>query len=177
MYISAEQVAASGRAGVDVLHKLSQAQFAAFEQVAALNLSAGKALLAGGIKHARALLAVKGARDLMQLNAAAAEPVFDKAIIYARELNALAAQARVEMLKQSELRAVEANRAVIGILDEMAKGAPAGSGVAAAAIKSALAASNASYESYAAVARQAANASKRNGSSRAASAAKRTQRK
>ncbi len=162
MYVSAEQIAATGKAGMDALITLGQAQFAAFEQVSVLNFNTGKVVFEDGIKHAKALMSVKGARDLVELNAAAAQPAFEKAIAYSRDLNSVAARARAEVSKLSESRAVELNRTAISLLDNMTKTAPVGLGVAVSAIKSVLAAANAAYESYTRVAKQAADMAEAN---------------
>jgi len=68
MYLSAEQIAATGRSGMDTLLAFAQAQLAAFEQVSALNFDAGRAALEGGISHARAFMSVKRALDLVGLS-------------------------------------------------------------------------------------------------------------
>ena len=160
MYFSAEQIAATRKAGMDALMALAQAQFAAFEQISALNFNAGKAVLEGSVSHVKAFVSAKRAQDLVELNAAAAQPVFEKAIAYSRGLNSVAAQARAEIVKLSEARATEANRAVIDILDNMTKAPPAGLGIPVITIKSVLAATNAAHENYASVVKQAADAAK-----------------
>jgi phasin family protein len=162
MYVSAEQIAATRKAGMDALISLAQAQFAAFEQVSALNFNTGKAVLEGGINHAKAFMSAKRAQDLVQLNQAAAQPLFDKAIAYSRDLNAVVAQARAEVFRASEARAIEANRAVIKMLDDMTKTPPAGLGVPVITIKSVLAATSAACENYAGFAQQAADMAKAN---------------
>ena len=162
MYLSAEHIAATGKAGMDTLITVAQAQFAAFEQVSALNFNAGKAVFEDGINHAKALMSVKGAQELAELSAAAAQPAFEKAIAYSRDLNSVVAQARAEVSKLSKLRAAEMNRTVISVLDNMTKTAPAGAGVVITAIKSILAATNAAYESYNKVAEQAAGMAEAN---------------
>jgi len=173
MYLNAEQVAATGKAGMDALNTFAQAQLATFELVSALSFNAGKAVLEDGINHAAALLSVKDARDLLELNAAAAEPGFERTLAYSRDLSSVAARARAEFFKLSESHAVELNRAVIGMLDGLSKTAPAGSAVTVSAIRSALAASNAVYEAYGKVARQAADADEVNIPGPAAAAEKR----
>jgi phasin family protein len=177
MYLSAKQIAATGKSGMDTLIALAQAQFAAYEQVSALNFDAGKAALEGGISHAKALMSAKHAQDLVELSAAAAQPAFEKAIAYSRGLNSMAMQARAEVLNLSESRAVELNRAVISILDNMTNPAPVGLGVPAIAIKAILAASNSSDQNSTEVTTQAPDAAKAKTPSSATSAAKRTKKR
>lgn len=171
---SAEQVAATGKAGIDALNTFAQTQLAALELVSALNFNAGKAVLEDGVNHATALLSVRSARDLLELNAAAAEPGFERALTYSRDMNSVAARARTEFFKLSEAHAVEMNRAVISILDGLSRTAPAGSAATVSAIKSALAASNAVYESYSTVARQPTDADENDIPGAIAAAQKRT---
>jgi hypothetical protein len=59
------------------------------------------------------------------------------------------------LTKFFEVQAGEFNKNVVGFLDKVAKNAPAGSDVAVAAVKSALAAANSAYDSFAKVAKQA----------------------
>ena len=173
MYLSAEQVAATGKAGMNVLNIFAQAQLATLELVSALNFNVGKAMLEDGIDHAAALLSVKDARELLELNAAAGQPGFDRALAYTRDMNSVVARARAEFFRLCESHAIEVNWAAIGMLDELAKIAPAESAVSVSAIKSALAASNAVYESYSKLARQAADADEADIPAPTAAAAKR----
>jgi len=62
---------------------------------------------------------------------------------------------QAEMTRFMESQAAEYNRSVVGLLDKFAKNAPAGSDVAVAAVKSALAAANSAYDSMTKVAKQA----------------------
>jgi len=59
------------------------------------------------------------------------------------------------LAKFLEGQAVEFNKNLVGLLDKVSKNAPAGSDVAVAAVKSALAAANTAYESFNKVAKQA----------------------
>jgi hypothetical protein len=67
----------------------------------------------------------------------------------------LAAQNQAEFTRFAEVQASEVNKNVVGLLDKFAKNAPAGSDVAVAAVKSALAAANSAYDSLSKVAKQA----------------------
>jgi hypothetical protein len=79
----------------------------------------------------------------------------EKAIAYSRSLYEVAAQTNGELAKFLEAQAAEFNKNLVGLLDKVSKNAPAGSDVAVAAVKSALAAASTAYESFNKVAKQA----------------------
>jgi len=79
----------------------------------------------------------------------------EKAIAYSRSVYEVAAQTNGELAKFLEAQAVEFNKNLVALLDKVSKNAPAGSDVAVAAVKSALAAANTAYESFNKVAKQA----------------------
>lgn len=113
MNANRDQIIAMGKASADAVNKFAQTQFSTFELVYSLNFKAAQAAFADGFNHAASLLSVRGARDLVELNVAAAQPAFERAIAYLRELNMVAAQAQAGLLKLSELRAVGASRAAV----------------------------------------------------------------
>jgi phasin family protein len=155
MYVTPEQIAATNKAGVEALLGLANSQFAAFERWSNLNLNATKAAFEDSMNHAKALLGAKDAQEFINLNAAAAQPALEKAIAYSRSVYEVVAQSQAELTKAAEAQAAELNRSVVGFLDKVSKNAPAGSDVAVAAVKSALAAANTAYDSFTKVAKQA----------------------
>ena len=155
MYVTPEQIAATNKAGVEALLGLANSQFAAFERWYNLNLNASKSAFEDGVNHAKALLGAKDVQEFINLNAAAAQPALEKAIAYSRSVYEVAAQSQAELTKAIEAQAAEVNRNVVGFLDKVSKNAPAGSDVAVAAVKSALAAANSAYDSFTQVAKQA----------------------
>ena len=74
---------------------------------------------------------------------------------YSRSVYEVAAQTNGELAKFLEAQAAEFNKNLVGLLDKVAKNAPAGSDVAVQAVKSALAAANTAYDSFNKVAKQA----------------------
>ncbi len=155
MYVTPEQIAATNKAGVEALLGLANSQFAAFERWSTLNMNATKAAFEDSMNHAKALLGAKDVQEFINLNAAAAQPALEKAIAYSRSVYEVAAQSQAELTKAVEAQAAELNRNVVGFLDKVSKNAPAGSDVAVAAVKSALAAANSAYDSFTKVAKQA----------------------
>lgn len=155
MYVTPEQVLAANKAGVEALLSIANTQFAAFERLSALQFNATKAAFEDSVSLTKSLLAAKDVQEIVNLNAAAAQPSLEKAIAYSRSVYELAAQTQGEMNKYVESHAGEFNKSVAGLLDKVTKNAPAGSDVAVAAVKSALAAANSAYDSMTKVAKQA----------------------
>jgi phasin family protein len=155
MYVSPEQVSASGKAGVESLLGLANAQFAACERLWALNLDATKSLFEDSVNYARAVMGAKDAQEMVNLSAAAAQPALEKALAYSRKVYEVSTQTQGEVTKLVEAQAAEMNKNMVSLLDKFAKNAPAGSDVAVAAVKSALAAANTAYDSLSKVAKQA----------------------
>lgn len=155
MYITPEQIVSSNKAGVEAILGLAHSQFAAFERLSALYFNTTKAAFEEGVGHAKALLNAKDAQEYINLNAAATQPTLEKVIAYSRSVYEVAAQTNGEMAKLLEGQAAEFNKNLVGLLDKVSKNAPAGSDVAVAAVKSALAAANTAYDSFNKVAKQA----------------------
>jgi phasin family protein len=155
MYVTPEQVSATGKAGIESLLGLANAQFAACERLWNLNLTATKSAFEDSVNYARAVLGAKDVQEVVNLSAAATQPAIEKALAYSRKVYEVSTQTQGEVTKLVEAQAAEMNRNMAALLDKFAKSAPAGSDVAVAAVKSALAAANTAYDSFSKVAKQA----------------------
>jgi phasin family protein len=176
MYATPEQIAATNKAGVEALLGFANSQFAAFERLSALNFNATKSAFEESVDHAKSLLGAKDIQEFVNLNTAVAQPTLEKAIAYSRSVYELAFQAQGELAKLAEAQAAEFNKNLVGLLDKISKNAPAGSDVAVAAVKSALAAANSAYDSFNKVAKQATEIAEANFAA-ATSAAKESHKK
>lgn len=156
MYVTPEKIAASGKAGVDTLLAFANAQFAAFEKFAELNLNAAKATFEEAAGHVKALAEAKDPQEYAKLNTAFAQPAMDKAVSYGKHVYDIAAQTQASMGKIVEAQAAEANKAFTTLLDTVSKNAPAGSDPVVTAMKTALAAVNGAYDNISKAAKQAA---------------------
>jgi len=172
MYVTPEQIVANNKAGAEALFAFANANFAAYEKLAALNFNASKNAFEDSVNHAKALLNAKDIQEFVNVNVAAAQPNLEKAIAYSRSVYELTTQSQGELTKFFEAQAGEFNRNIVGFLDKFAKNAPAGSDVAVAAVKSALAAANSAYDSFAKVAKQASEIAEANIAAATATVAK-----
>ena len=156
MYVTPEQIVANSKTGVEILLAIANSNFAAYEKFAALNFNATKTAFEDGMNHTKALLNAKDVQELVNLQRCrrAAEPRQGDCLL-AQRVRSSPPQRRPRLTKLFEGQAGECNKNVVGFLDKVAKNAPAGSDVAVAAVKSALAAANSAYDSFTKVAKQA----------------------
>ncbi len=154
MFTTPDQFAETNKANIEALLNLANTAFASAERFAALNLNTARTLLEDSVANTKALLAVKDIQELISLQTTLAQPGVEKAVAYSRSLYEIAAQTQEEISKIVEAQFTEANKSVATALDKAAKNAPAGSDVAVAAVKSAIAAANSAYDSISKAAKQ-----------------------
>lgn len=162
MYTTPEQLAGANKANVETLLTVANTAFASAERLAALNLNTARTILEDSVNNAKSLLAAKDAQELVSMQAALAQPAFEKAVAYSRSLYEIATQTQEEFSKIFDSQYVEINKNVSSALDKAVKNAPAGSDVAVAAVKSALAAANSAYETMNKAAKQVAEMAEAN---------------
>lgn len=155
MYVTPEQVVATNKAGVETLISLAHSQFAAFERLSALTFNATKSAFEDSVAHTKAVLNAKDVQELVNLNTSAAQPTIEKAIAYTRNVYEVATQSQGDLTKLVEAQTSDFNKSVVALVDKVSKNAPAGSDVAVAAVKSALAAANSAYDSLSKISKQA----------------------
>lgn len=157
-----EQIAALNKANVETLLSLANASFASAERLAALNLNTARSVLEDGIATTKALLSAKDIQEIVNLQASLAQPAVEKTVAYTRSVYEIASQGQEELSKFLETQVSELNKNLASALDKAAKSAPAGSDVAVAAIKSAIAATNSAYDSLSKTAKQVAEIAEAN---------------
>lgn len=162
MFATPDQLAAANKTSVEAVLSLANTAFAGAERLAALNLNTARTLLEDSVANAKTLLAVKDVQELLSLQSALAQPAVEKAVAYARSVYEIASQSQEEVSKLVEAQVAELNKAVAAALDKAAKSAPAGSDVAVAAVKSAIAAANSAYDSVSKAAKQVAEMAEAN---------------
>jgi phasin family protein len=155
MYVTPEQIQAAQKATVESLLAVANAQFAAFEKLANINAGAVKSAFEDSIANTRALFGAKDVQEFVTLQNSFAQPAVEKAIAYSKSVYEVATEANSELGRVGERRVAEWNENFVSLLDKVSKNAPAGSDVAVAAVKQALAAANSAYDSFTKVAKQA----------------------
>jgi phasin family protein len=169
--LTVEQVLASQKANVETLLGLTSKAFEGVEKIVELNLTASKAALAETGEHAKALLSVKDAQELLALQSGLLQPLAEKTAAYSRHLYDIATGSTAELSKAFEGQAAEAQKKFMGMVDSAAKNAPAGSETAVAVMKSAVAAANNALESVQKAVKQATDVAEANFNAVAATAA------
>ena len=160
--LTVEQVMASHKANIETLVGLTSKAFEGVEKIVELNLTASKAALAEIGDHAKAVMSVKDAQELLALQSGLMQPLAEKTAAYSRHLYDIASGSTAEFSKAIEEQAADTQKKFMGLVDSAAKNAPAGSETAVAVMKSAVAAANNALESVQKAVRQASEAAESN---------------
>jgi phasin family protein len=161
-YATPEQFAASNKANVETMMLVANTAFASAERLAALNLNTARSILEDTVANAKAFMAVKDVQGLVGMQTALAQPAVEKAVAYSRSVYEIATQTQEEMNKVLESQVGDMNKNVVAALDQAMKNAPAGSDVAVAAVKQAIAAANSAYDNMSKAAKQVAEMTEAN---------------
>ena len=168
--LTVEQVMASHKANIETLVGLTSKAFEGVEKIVELNLTASKAALSEMGDHAKAVLSAKDAQELLTLQSGLMQPLAEKTAAYSRHLYDIATGSSAEFGKAIEDQAAEAQKKFMGLVDNAAKNAPAGSETAVAVMKSAVAAANNALESVQKAVKQATEVAESNFNTVAANA-------
>ena len=160
--LTAEQILASQKVSLATLFDLGQKAFEGVEKVVELNLQVAKTSLEEASEHAKAVLAVKDAQELLALQASLLQPSAEKAAAYGRHLYDIASTTSAEVSKLAESQVSEAQKKFAAVVDNAVKNAPAGTENAVVLVKSAVAAANNAFDSVQKAAKQAADVAEAN---------------
>ncbi len=150
----AEQFAAANKSNIENLLTLANTAFASAERLAALNLNTARAALEDSVATTKSLMAMKDPQAFMAFQASLAQPNLEKTVAYSRSVYEILTQTQEEVSKVVDAQVSELNKNFTTVLDKAAKNAPAGSDVAVAAVKSAIAAANSAFGNINKAARQ-----------------------
>ncbi len=162
MFSTPEQFASANKSTVDSLLALANTALASAERIAALNLNTARSVLEDGVSGAKALLGAKDVQEALAIQAALTQPNVEKAVAYSRSVYEISAQTQEELSKMVEAQFGDFQKTVSALLDKAAKSAPAGSDVAVAAVKSAIAAANSAFGNMNKAAKQVAELAEAN---------------
>ena len=161
-FVTPEQFAAANKTNIETLLTLANTAFASAERLAALNLNTARSVMEDSVSGAKALMGAKDVQEAMAIQASLAQPNVEKAVAYSRSVYEISAQTQEELSKMVEAQFSEFQKTVAGLLDQAAKSAPAGSDVAVAAVKSAIAAANSAFDNMNKAAKQVAEITEAN---------------
>lgn len=168
--MTVEQVMASHKANIETLFGLTSKAFEGVEKIVELNLTASKAALSEVSNHTQSVLSVKDAQELLALQSGLLQPLAEKTAAYSRHLYDIATGTGAEFNKAFEGQTADAQRKFLGLVDNAAKNAPAGSEAAVAVMKSTVAAANNALESVQKAVKQATEVAEANFNAVAATA-------
>ncbi|MCH8179620.1 MAG: phasin family protein [Proteobacteria bacterium] len=160
--LTAEQILATQKAQIASLFDLGQKAFEGVEKVLELNMQVAKTTLDEAAEHAKAVLAVKDAQELLALQASLLQPSAEKAAAYGRHLYDIASSTSAEVSKLAESQVADAQKKFAAVVDNAVKNAPAGTENAVVLVKSAVAAANNAFDSVQKAAKQAADVAEAN---------------
>jgi phasin family protein len=155
MFSTPAQFAELQKGQMDAAVALSQTFFDAAERLMELNLAAAKATLEESVEKTQAMLSAKDVQELVALSSGNAQPTMEKAVSYSRTVYGITNGANAEVSRIIEAQIAESNKKLAQLIDFAAKNAPAGSEPAVTAFKSAVAAANTAYDTFAKATKQA----------------------
>ncbi len=137
------------RAAVDAASRLTRISFDSTERAINVQMEYAKGALAQATLTAQAVSQAKDVQELLSLRTRIAENTLENVMGYSRSLYEVMSSASAEYSRLSEERMAKFQQAVTETVEQAARSAPgAGGDVAAAAIKSSLAATTAAFDSY-----------------------------
>jgi phasin family protein len=160
--LTTEQVVAAQKANIEVLFGLTEKAYAGIEKLVELNMQVARTALAEAAEHAHATLSVKDAQDLLALQQALLQPAAEKAAAYSRHLYEIASSTQGEFAKVAQTQFADAQKALMSMVDDAIRNAPAGTESAASLVKSAVTAANHAIEGVQKAAQQAADMAEAN---------------
>jgi phasin family protein len=140
-----EQLASWQKAALESTLTYAKASITSAEQLLNLNLEAARNSLEQAGKNTRELLAIKDPQELEQLRAKIAQTNMQQTATYAQNIYEIVSQTQALLTKLAEDQFSRLNKEASFGAEHLGKGAP-GADIAAATVKSTLAATNAMME-------------------------------
>mgnify|MGYP001613241384 CR=1 FL=1 len=156
-----EQLAAWQKAALESTLSYAQASIASAEQLLKLNLDAARNALEQAGKNTQELLAISDPQELVELRTKIAQANMQQTASYAQNIYEIVSQSQALLTKLGEEQYSRLNQEAAAGAEQLSKGAP-GADVAAATVKSTLAASNAMMDNLNRATKQFAELSEAN---------------
>jgi len=148
MATAANPFSAVTAATLDTAARLTRISMDSTERTIAVQIEYAKGAIKQASLNAQAVSQAKDVQGLLALRSRIAENTLENMMGYSRSLYEVGAEAQAELSKLAEERMSTFQQAVSESVDQAAKSAPAGGDVAAAAMKSSLAATTAAFDSF-----------------------------
>ena len=168
---TAEQFATTNKANVEAFAGLTTQAFAGVEKLVELNMAASKAVLGESFSHVQAVLSAKDPQEVMALQSGLLKPMADKSAAYVQHVQSIVTGSSAEFTKAVEAKTAEAQKAFSGVVENLAKNAPAGTESAVTAFKNALTAGQNAIETAQTTTKKAVEAAQTNFTAAATQAA------
>ena len=162
LYPTPEDLSAAQKQNIEAMMKLSQKAFEGIEKMVELQLNAARASLQETADKFQALMSVKDAQDVVNLNKDIATPNAEKALAYSRTIYDIASQTSSEFHRLVDAQIADGNKKLMDALEDFSRNAPAGSEGVVAMMKSSLTAASSAYETANKAARQVVEMAERN---------------
>ena len=175
MNFTVEQMMAAHKSNIETLFGLTNKAFEGVEKLVELNMQVARATLGEAAETTKAAMSVKDAQELMALQAGLLQPAAEKAAAYSRHVYDIVAGTNAEVTKVTEATLADSQKAMLTVVDNAVKNAPAGTENAVALVKSAVAAANNAYETVNKAAKQAVEVAEANFQAVSSTAMKATQ--
>lgn len=159
---TAEQFIATNKTNLQAVEGLAAQAFAGLEKLVELNMAVSKSMLGESFGHIQAVLGAKDVQELLALQADFFKPLAEKSVAYVQHVQTIVIDSGAEFTKAVEAKTAEAQKAFGGVVENLAKNAPAGTESAVAAFKSALTAGQNAIESAQTQAKKAVEAAQSN---------------
>ena len=154
----ANPLAQLSQAAIESAVRLTRISMDSTERAFAVQLEYAKGAVAQASENVRAVSQAKDVSELVSLRTRIAENTMENVMGYSRSLYEVASGAQSEYSRLAEERMAKFQQAVSESVDLAARSSPtAGSDVAAAAIKSSLAATTAAFDSFTKAAKHVAS--------------------
>ena len=158
LYNVPEQLLVANKENLETFVEFAGITVAGAEKLLDVQMKIAKAFFADTVKHAKTVVAAKDVQELTEIQTSFAQPSAEKATAYGRSIYSVVAETQAELSKFFEVRFADVNKNMTTALDKALKSAPAGSDVAVAAVKSAMAAANQAYDAFSKATKQVTEA-------------------
>ncbi|UCD70217.1 MAG: phasin family protein [Betaproteobacteria bacterium] len=149
-----EQMTAAQKENMATTVALANIAASAAEKAMDLNVGAIKSAISTATDNSKAMAEAKDVQSMTALQSQLAQPAFDAMTAYMKDSYDIMSEAQSEFSKIVEAKMTEVNKIIVSSLDQAEKNAPAGSDMAVAAMKSAVAAANQTYDAISKASKQ-----------------------